>query len=456
MKLPIAPLSGIGSVAILALLFSQSTAIPREGKPMHDPQELKAQQFLDRIKAAQQAGSVAELLSIREDIKAAWEKKKEDNYFRVVRELCGALTSVNGVDWSRRDLIRKTATAAVDAPEDKPIGEEVKLLLFLQGDSDYIHGTLRGAEWQKERPIRVHRWLRTWRHLHEEKSRSAKEVDGPVTLNVEPPPGVGFPPGVSPKEIKDPVLRKQYEEAIPRNAEQARINRRKIDLKNLDALFTPSAKRYIIGAYTKSPYQTDELEKMLGKSGLDADTQAEILNEVKKQVEARKEREAKEPPPPHMQFTEPFVPPGAPTYHADPRLRIKVSFDLKAPLVDDVLHELRQATKVSLARADDIQNQYPSHASLSYRNVPAWQVMDSLAKSKRVEGRWEKDGDSYRLVHNGNPVDIPEASGAGVSKTSSGVYLTIALACGAVLVAVLLLLSRWRRANRQAGSNSVQ
>jgi hypothetical protein len=110
-----------------------------------------------------------------------------------------------------------------------------------------------------------------------------------------------------------------------------------------------------------------------------------------------------------MVITEP-EPPGTGPHHADPRLRKTVTFDLAAPKVEEVLEKLRQAIGVGLSRSSGIQNTYPATGSVSVNEVPAWQVMDDLAAYQQIEGRWEADGTGYRLVRNGNPVVIPEAS----------------------------------------------
>jgi hypothetical protein len=75
--------------------------------------------------------------------------------------------------------------------------------------------------------------------------------------------------------------------------------------------------------------------------------------------------------------------------------------------VEQILEALRQATGVSLVRGGEIQNEYPAVGSLSVRNVPAWQIMEQVAASKFVQGKWQSDGEGYRLVSNGQPVALP-------------------------------------------------
>lgn len=429
-------------VLFVAVYVFPLLVLPARGEGSNSQEERKIRRFLERINTVRGGSTTTTIRSLINDIHAEWQSKKDTGYFHVVLALCDALSSANSAgDAFYKESRRSLAAEAVDTAGEKPIDTEVMLMLHLQDDWDYRRNEVAIDQWQADRQTRVRRWLKVWNRLREEKLRWEKKVGGPYRLNMRPPLGA----------MKDPALRKEYEDARAENSRRAEISQKKSNLKNLDSRFTASAKRYIVNTYSNPPFANEELEKLLTESGLDANTRAEIVNEVKKRQSTRKEQEAKQPPPPHMQFIENFTPPGAPTYHADPRLRVKVSFDLKSPLVEDVLHELRQAIKVNLTRADDIQNQYPAYNSLSYRNTPAWEVMDSLAKSQRVEGSWEKEGDGYRLVRNGNPLSIPEASQEGAGGSSSGSMLMLAVA------ALLLILGSgywWVRRHRGRASAS--
>jgi hypothetical protein len=149
----------------------------------------------------------------------------------------------------------------------------------------------------------------------------------------------------------------------------------------------------------------------------------------------------------------PMTPQNDPTgLHSDPRLQARVTFDLKNPLVDDVLDELRKATGVVFFRADEVQNQYPVAASLGFHSTPACRVMDALAASRRVEGRWQKEDAGYRIVPNGNPVDIPEAAEPKAPPSSSSWTLFIILATA--LIACLSLGYWWGRRSRRPAAAS--
>ncbi len=88
---------------------------------------------------------------------------------------------------------------------------------------------------------------------------------------------------------------------------------------------------------------------------------------------------------------------------ADPRLRAGVTADLQEPKIDELLDFLRQATGLRLPRDDNVDLNKPVTGSLSMRHMRAWDLMDLLARSKAVQGRWYRVGDDYRLVGGAPP-----------------------------------------------------
>jgi hypothetical protein len=424
---------------------------------MFDTSTLSAQDpslrgYEDRIKAIRKksdAGSVQKLIA---EMNSEWGEKKDTGYYRAVIALCGAVTSSpGGGGLDSRQIVRTLATTVIDAAE-KPItiDEEVGLILLLQGDPDNLDGKLIGAAWEKERLIRINRWLSVWQHLRIAKSRLPAVIEQPET-RVMPPPGAGkngetIFPGMSPSDVKDPFVRKQYEELIAKNREKIRIYDEKWYLERLDVSFVKPAKRYIINAYSSPPYQTEELEKVLEKSGMDKVTRVEIITEVRRRIADRIAHEAKYPDlPPKAMTKPPPDPPGPDAHHADARLRKRVTINVAMPKVDAALEKLREATGVRFTFAG-IQNVQPAVNGIFVNGVPAWEVMDAFAADKKVDGRWEKDGDGYRIVPRGEPLPTPPVVSAD-AEANSLLWIIVAI----VVISVVLLAAGgvviwlWRR-----------
>jgi phenylpyruvate tautomerase PptA (4-oxalocrotonate tautomerase family) len=218
-----------------------------------------------------------------------------------------------------------------------------------------------------------------------------------------------------------------------------------------------SAKHYIVEAYCKPPFATEELDAILQRYGVDKSTREGIVAETRRGVAARIERDAqlaKLSPKAGFLDTTPTTGLGA-----DPRLRAKVKANFAAPLAEEVLDVLRKATGVTLTRADDIQNKHYVAGSYSFNDNPAWQVMEMLAASKYVQGKWEADGDGYRLVRNGKPVaepspppkfkstsapKAPAKGGPQAPASNFNFWLTVASITAIVLIAVAIGWRRWR------------
>ncbi len=82
----------------------------------------------------------------------------------------------------------------------------------------------------------------------------------------------------------------------------------------------------------------------------------------------------------------------------DPRLQARVTASFKKPRVDDLILCLEKATGLKYATNGMVETTLESFGSVSFRNTPAWIVMQELARSGAVRGRWEKGSDGYTLI----------------------------------------------------------
>jgi hypothetical protein len=425
----------------------------------------QASQATERTSSIRNLESTADINRSISDIRKL-RLHSRDDYYRAVLELCNVLGASASKDPSRGLIARRLATEALDEPGDKPIDCQVRLILLIRSDPDYSNGSLSDAGWAEARRTRAARWLGVWRDLRTAQTKFRSNSGSTEVLS---------------DARREPVPNELGEEPT-RGTEKNRTSNLKDELIRSERLFVGPAKRYLTEAYCKPPYNTPELEQLLSGSSVDEASRSAILTEVRRRVTERPaptvpflssvdeasrpailaevrrrfaERPAPTVPPPAgvapKVGASPSPPPSfAPiTWRTDPRLRAGVTMDLKSPTVDDVLRELRRATGVDLSRADDVQQNTAALGSLSTRAVPAWQIMEQLAASKRVEGTWEPDGDGYRLVSNGAPVRITDpgpAVPAEPAEPGRRVVLLVVLGALALVFALLTVtvLSRYR------------
>ena len=137
------------------------------------------------------------------------------------------------------------------------------------------------AGYTRESTLKAKLWIHAWRRLEEEASINFPKPPEPW-LNLAPPPGSGALPGESPEVIKDPKLRREYEEAIQANNRKAELlnkwSAHEHILKSKD-FFVKKAERFFIQAYSQGPPNLIELNAML--MGInDEDAKKRILEAI--------------------------------------------------------------------------------------------------------------------------------------------------------------------------------
>jgi hypothetical protein len=143
------------------------------------------------------------------------------------------------------------------------------------------------------------------------------------------------------------------------------------------------------------------------------------------------------------------------TLEDDVRLKKLMSFELKNPLADQVLAALHEATDVSLVRDPDLRVNDPVFGTLACVNKSAYEVMQQLALSKNVNGRWEKKNDGYRLTGrpmlqatNNTDPKVPIESGWPGVLAWTGSLL--------ILICVILGWRYWKKCTTVAGVSTTQ
>ena len=106
-----------------------------------------------------------------------------------------------------------------------------------------------------------------------------------VYINVPLPPGVLGASGMSPEHIKDPVRRAEYEVAIKKNRQRAEGQIQQRRLRTWLQRFPKRAESYIIEAYSRPPFNLEELQQYLDQYLADEKTRTRITDAVTQNIE---------------------------------------------------------------------------------------------------------------------------------------------------------------------------
>ena len=217
-----------------------------------------------------------------DEIQNRWKDENKEHYALLMLEICKPLSSGNFKSDRRYQLARKYALSALDKAEDIPVRLELELtghVLTLMIPRSAPKGTDFAQRRKKDVEIR----LQAWKRLTDAIDPNWDANDVPF-LNVPLPPGVGGLAGGSPEHIKDPAQRAEYEAAIKKNRQKAENYNEQYRLRKWLKRLPRHAETYIVRAYSKPPFNFEELKQYLRRYVADEETKARILDAVRKNV----------------------------------------------------------------------------------------------------------------------------------------------------------------------------
>jgi len=141
-----------------------------------------------------------------------------------------------------------------------------------------------GADFAQRRKKDVQIRFHAWKRLIDAIDPKWNPNDKPFR-NVAPPTETGLPPGISPEVIKNQELRAIYEKAIERNRLKSVRYLEQSRLRDWLKRFPKRAEAYIIQAYSKPPFNLQELKQYLDKYIANKKTKDKILDAVKNNME---------------------------------------------------------------------------------------------------------------------------------------------------------------------------
>ena len=237
---------------------------------------------LTQIRESKKKRDLKGLEQIADEIQSQYPSLGSAYYTDLMIEVIGAMSGYQFKDDRQYLLAIKYAKATLEKPDQLTVEGEAKIAQFLEGGPEYDTGQMKPDQWVQDRRERTNYWLHAWRRFEREINRNF-DFDTRPPLNISPPSGYG-PAGIAPESIKDPAARAQYEAALARNKQRIAEYNRQWQLRQLDKSFTPSMRRFLIEAYSKTPHNIEELDHYLDAYGMDQRSKQMILAAVSQDV----------------------------------------------------------------------------------------------------------------------------------------------------------------------------
>lgn len=234
---------------------------------------LSSQKKLERLGKLEKLG---------QEIEKKWRATDVETYALLTYKVSATLGSLDFRTPRCHYLARSFAMRALEKADKFPLHVECQLLGYVQQRSDAKGNTLKGKAWAVLRKKQANLWLHAWQRIEKTIDKNWDPKDLP-SINVMLPPGVSGVAGMSPKHIKDPKLRAQYEAAIAANKKKNEEYGRQYRARRLKKYRIPRAERFIIRAYMEPPTgkaELKELEALLQQYIPDAGKRTRILKAV--------------------------------------------------------------------------------------------------------------------------------------------------------------------------------
>jgi hypothetical protein len=273
--------------------YGASAALYRHGQAaLKSIREMEKQEYkhaLNQIKSLRKSlkpGPINDLKSFEkfaDEIQTMWSRKSKEYYALLMLELCEPLSSGRFNEERQFALARKYALLGLAKPNQISLETELELTGHVITDMVTPRAP-KGQEWAQQRrkdvQIRLHAWKRLIDSIDPNWDLNER-LRSPNAVGVD----MGLPGAVAPEAIKDPKLRAEYEAALQTNRDKIERYTKQSSLRKWLKKFKPRAERYIVRAYSKPPFNLQELRQYLDKYIADKKTKDKILDAVKKNME---------------------------------------------------------------------------------------------------------------------------------------------------------------------------
>jgi len=259
---------------------------------IHRASKIEKQEYKQeraRIKALEKSfkdgpvNDLKEYEKFADEIQSKWVGKNKEHYANLMLEICGPLSSGRFNEDRQYALAREYALSALEDTNEIPLETELELIGHVISDMVTPRAP-KGEIWSLQRKKDVEVRLHAWKRLIDAIDPNWDPNEILLSPNAVAA-SMGFPGTIDPEGIKDPNLRAEYEAAIQKNRQKIERYSEQNKLHKWLKRFPKRAEEYIILAYSKPPFNLEELKQYLEKYILDVKVKDRILSAVIKNME---------------------------------------------------------------------------------------------------------------------------------------------------------------------------
>jgi hypothetical protein len=281
---------GIIFVCLLATTISFGVSSgPSEAETHEYKQDMARIKSVRKSFKPAQVNNLEEYEKFADEIQKKWSQRNKEYNARLILEICGPLSSGTFADDRRHDVARKYALSVLSEPNEIPLEVELDLTGHVMTETVTPRAP-KGQDWAQRRKKDVEIRLHAWKRLIDSIDPNWDPNEVLLSPNAVGT-GMGLPSGsIAPESIKDPKLRAEYEAALQKNREQIERYTKQYRLHDWLKGFPKKAEGYIVQAYSKPPFNLEQLKQYLEKYLTDTKTKTRILDAVTKNMQEQAEK----------------------------------------------------------------------------------------------------------------------------------------------------------------------
>lgn len=279
----------IGSLIIIGLIvFFGQEVRPVRGDVVSEENAMIAEinKNVSQVTAYRKTKNINGLEQFAAVVERRWKKRNKEFYYTMMHNICSELVSYDYGTDKRFEVAEKYAFAMLQNADEMPIELEVDFIKCTIHEKRPVNTTdAERSIWSKRRSYKAKSWLHAWQRIENGYVGNFNFDDLPM-INLAPPTDSGMPSGVSPKAIKNPKLRAEYEAAIKQNEQKTRRYNEQYQIHKMRQRYFALAEKYLISIYSRPPYNVDELKQLLNTYVSDKERRERIVKVVEQRMDS--------------------------------------------------------------------------------------------------------------------------------------------------------------------------